>query len=93
MHIRTRTGSTIINIEKGIGHNWGTVFDCHWNNGVISRDGKFSLCSGIRLFFENYRKGLLGAGSVALSKHNTHYGPRPDFPFYNLATHHCSSDI
>ena len=26
----TGTSSTIINIEKGVGHNRATVFDCHW---------------------------------------------------------------
>ena len=63
----------------GMGHNRATVFYCHWKKGVMGRDGNLALCSGIcLLFFENYKKGLLRAESVALYLHVTHYGPRPD---------------
>ena len=31
-------------------------------------------------------KGLLRARSVERSKHVTHYGPRPGFLYYNMAT-------
>ena len=42
--------------------------------------------SGISLlFFLNYKRGLLRIRSMALSKHVTHYGPRPGFPYFNLA--------
>ena len=38
------------------------------------------------LFFETYKRGILCAGSVALSRTVTHYGPRSGFPYYNLTT-------
>ena len=46
-------------------------------------------CSGCNapiLFFEIYKRGLKRIGSVAFSKHVTHYGPRSDFPYNNMTT-------
>ena len=61
-----------ISKRGGMGHNRATVFDCHWKKGVMGRDTNLAFCSGINLlFFENYKRGLLRARSMALSKHVT----------------------
>ena len=36
------------------------------------------------LFFKIYKRSLQHRGSLVLSKHVTHYGPRSDFGYYNL---------
>ena len=52
----------------GMGHNRATVFDYHWEEGVMGREGEiYSVISF--LFFEKYKRDLLRALSVAFSTH------------------------
>ena len=54
---------------------------------MIGRDIQLNLCSGLNLlFFENYERDLSRARRAALSKHVTHYVPRPRFQYFILAT-------
>jgi hypothetical protein len=39
------------------------------------------------LVFKIYKRDIYPAGSMALSKHVTHYGPWTCFPCYNLTSH------
>lgn len=58
----------------------------------VVRDNKLIFLQQL-LFLEICKRGLSGIGSLTLSKHVYHFGPRIGFPYYNLIVplHHSKA--